>query len=302
MLLDEIREGFANLADGAIAEIHSLPRDYPGWVYRKGDAYGVAVDLDERIEVSDRFAGARVYATTEHFGGGTHHQLRLESRREGLRNEFAVVCAQFLEPGIAGKARKALAARPHDWWEQWRQLLGDAIRMQAPYSVLGELLAYERLLQLGQQPTWLGPNSGSHDLETPAESYEVKSTISKYESVIHISGQFQLVSSGSKPLYLVHQRFEPSTSGESVDTVVQRLVVAGVPSDTVEDLLERVGLEKGTRARRLTFRLLTSRKYPVDCAFPRLTPDSFKGGTLPQGILAVEYKVDLATLKSSEFN
>lgn len=44
----------------------------------------------------------------------------------------------------------------------------------------------------GVNVEWGGPNSTSHDLIGKDVEYEIKSSTSRYEKVIHIAGQFQM--------------------------------------------------------------------------------------------------------------
>jgi hypothetical protein len=177
---------------------------------------------------------------------------------------------------------------------RWRELLGNSIRQKKPYSVLGELLAFERLLEAGEEPEWLGPSGNSHDIEARLASYEVKSTLSKYSSTFHVAGQFQLRETPGRLLFIVHQRFEPSTTGESINTVVARLRAKGHDIAPIEAGLSRLGYEIGGSDRQVSYQLLESRRYHVDAAFPRITDTSFVGGVVPNGIVSIEYEVDLA--------
>ena len=295
-LLNDIREGFANLQPNSICPLHTLPVEFPGWVYRDGDAYGVAIDVPSRDPISARFAGAWL-RTVQRYDS---LQLRLECCRRSLRNEFAVLGAQFLDPGNSGAERVALTSDPLAWWRQWTQLLGNAICIPQAYSVLGELLAYERLLAKGDLPVWTGPSANTQDIDTPTADYEVKSTVSRYGSIIRISSHFQL-RPGDKPLFLVHQRFEPSPDGDSIQGVVVRLREATTPVHHLEDLLAQAGLEEGTEARLVTYRLLESNLHAVDEKFPRITINSFVGGVMPAGIASLEYDVDLTGLPRRAF-
>ncbi len=295
-LLDDIREGFANLQPDSICPLHALPEMFPGWVYRDGDAYGVAIEVPPRDPISARFSGARLRTVLRH----DILQLRLECCRTALRNEFAVLGAQFLTPGDGGTARIALTADPLAWWRQWTLLLGNSIRAPQAYSVLGELLAYERLLARGDSPSWVGPYGSSQDIETPTASYEVKSTVSRYGSVVRISSQFQIRQVG-KPLFIVHQRLEPSSDGDSVQSVIARLRQTDVLLDDAENLLAQLGLEEGAEARLATYKLLESSLYPVDEMFPGITLNSFVGGVMPTGVVALEYDVELTGLPRFAF-
>ena len=281
--------------------LQSAGDGFTAWVFREDDSFGVAVPLPEPLCVSERFAGARLVTVERVVSGVPRHLLRLESSSYGLRNEFAVVCAQMVDPGPGGTARRALVADPRGWWHNWRQLLGNAVVNVTAYSVLGEMLALEHLFRLGMQPTWKGPQAGSVDIETPGAWYEVKSTLTRYDMRVHVAGQFQLAAPQDRNLFLVHQRFEPSPEGLSVETVAGRLVALGADRDRLEQLLDRCDLEPGSSARSDTYRLLESRRFTVDATFPRITPDSFTGGALPAGIVQFGYVVDLSGLKHTGF-
>jgi len=224
--------------------------------------------------------------------------LRLESSIEWLRNEFGVICEHMVsvESGIA--VRQALLADPLVWWERWRHLLGNALVDKHGYDVLAELLALETLVIGGCSCEWSGPFGGVVDIRTPTTDYEVKSTISRYRSVINISGQFQLAASSGKPLHLIHFRFEPVDEGLSIDLVCDRLVALGIDAAVLEGALQRLGMEAGCSARKETYNLLEALSYSVDDSFPRITPASFRGGVLPAGVVQFEYSVDLSGLKS----
>jgi hypothetical protein len=297
-LVLEIRDAFANLTPGKRARLSSLPVEYPAWVYSgTANVWGVAIAAGTLPHISERFSSARLY--TE--GGAGAQELRLECGGGGYRNEFAVVCAQFLEPGLNEDDRGLLLGHPSGWRKRWRELLGNAIKQKRPYGVIGELLAFERLLAAGEDPEWLGPVSNSHDIEAKAASYEVKSTVSKYSSTFHVASQYQLRETEGKELSIVHQRFEPSPSGHSIDSVVARLKSAGHDITQVESALSRLGYELGSSDRKLTYQLLQSTQYIVGAGFPRITDSDFVGGLVPNGVIALEYDVDLAGVPGTPF-
>lgn len=296
-LVTEIHEAFANLNPGQRGRLSKLPPACPAWVYVTQSGWGVALKIPGNAVISEKFSGARLFSNPVSDG----HELRLESLGRQRRREFAVVCAQFVEPGDAGQERESLISDPAGWWKRWRELLGNALRESKPYSVLGELLAFERLLGLGEQPVWLGPERNSHDIETPEANFEIKSTISRYTSTFHAAGQFQMDRATGKELFLVYQRFEPSTAGHSIDGVVQRLTASGMDTTVFEQHLEKLGYETGTNYRQITYKLLQSTQYIVDADFPRIVLASFVGGTLPTGIVSIEYEVDLAGLTGTPF-
>lgn len=300
-VVQEIREAFANVWDGAMLPVKSGQIGTEAWVFREDGRFGVAVPIAAAIHMLEFFSGAKLGTVEREVNGHLRTLLRLDSDCEALRNEFAVVCAQFLDPGTDGKDRIALTMNPLAWWNRWRQLLGNANRNHQAYSTLGELLVLERLRNQGIDAKWLGPLRSTVDIEATGASYEVKSTLSRYASVVHVAGQFQLNSSANVPLQLIHQRFEPSTVGESIDSVSRRLVDGGMLSEVLEELLARDGLYAGGAARAETYRLLESTVYSVDDNFPRITPSSFLAGVVPTGIVSIEYDVDLSALQGYPF-
>jgi hypothetical protein len=301
-LLNEIRTGMANLdRRGLMLRLQSPAQAFAAWVFREDDSFGVAVPISEEVCISERFAGARLVTVDRSVSGIPCRLLRLESSCYALRNEFAVVCAQMVDPGPGGVSRNALVSDPRKWWENWRQLLGNAVVNITAYSVLGEMLALEHMLKTGMQPTWRGPTAGSVDIETPDACYEVKSTLTRYDMRVNIAGQFQLAGVADRKLFLVHQRFEPSPEGMSVDAVARRLVALGVNREKLEQLLDLCELEPGNSARSDTYKLLGSRLFAVDAAFPRITPNSFTAGAMPAGIVRLEYVVDLSGLSHTGF-
>lgn len=298
-LLKEIQGGFANLdQSGRMLPIKAMPALCPAWVFREGDRFGVAVECSAPLEISEVFAGARLRTVERVIAGQQRRFLRLESSIEWLRNEFGVICEHMVSVESGTAARQALLADPLVWWERWRHLLGNALVDKHGYDVLAELLALETLVIGGCSCEWSGPFGGVVDIRTPTTDYEVKSTISRYGSVINISGQFQLAASSGKPLQLIHFRFEPVDEGLSIDLVCDRLVALGIDAALLEGALQRLGMEAGCSARKEAYNLLEALSYSVDDSFPRITPASFIGGVLPAGVVQFEYSVDLSGLKS----
>ena len=280
--------------------IKSMPENYPAWVFREGEKFGVAIECTSKLEISEGFAGAKLRTVGRVVAGQHRCFLRLESSIEWLRNEFGLICEHMVSVGASGSARTILLNDPLSWWEKWRHLLGNALVDKRAYDVLAELLALEVLVQKAVAFEWIGPFGGVVDIQTPSTDYEVKSTVSRYGAVINISGQFQLAASSGKPLQLLHFRFEPVEEGISIDLVCDRLIALGVNAVLLESGLQRLGLEAGCSARKESYNLLEARSYPVDEKFPKITPKNFVGGALPVGVVQFEYRIDLSGLVSEK--
>ena len=289
-ILDEIRNFFAAQRKGAIL-LTTLPEGYHAYVIRLAEGFGVAVEWDREDAVSEHFANAHFASTRMVLGGSDKIFLTLTSYKEELRNEFACVCAQFVDPGVEGRDRKALLDDPLSWWKHWRTLLGNVISDKAPYSVLCEMLVLEHVLKSDPEAQWTAAKSGTHDIESPTRIYEVKSTIRRYGADVTISGQFQLLT--PKPLDLFFCRVEESPAGISINDMKKRLVNSGYDESLLEHQLNVQGYELGASLRDKKYSLLERRRYHIDDKFPKITAKSFKGDKIPHGIAHITYSVDL---------
>lgn len=293
-LLNEIRDAFASINPGKARELNSLDSGWPAWVLKSDEGYGVAVPFDDFIPISEHFSNARIWSTKKILDGNEKALLMLTSTEESLRNEFASVCAQFVDPGKDGTEREWLCKDPYQWWGRWKRLLGNAIKENPSYSVLGELLIYEKLLNDGRGPVWRGPDKASHDVETVQASYEVKSSIGRYSTYVTISGQHQLQPVTGKKLFLVFCRFEESPFGLSIDDVMQRIIVGGHDTAELESRLANLGFEPGSMARKENYYVLETRRYEIDDNFPRITAQSFVDGKIPDTVIQLTYSLDLS--------
>mgnify|MGYP000911242697 FL=1 len=297
-LLDEIREYFASVKWGA-RELRNLSREYPGYVIRTSDGYGVAVPYNSNKAVSERFSNCKIQNKVMAVDGKEDMYLILSCNLSSLRYEFAAVCAQFVEPGENGDNRRKIVNNPTEWWAQWKTLLGNSISEKKPYDVISEMIVLEHLIKEGKKVVWSALNSGSHDIETDEESYEVKSTIKRYGATVTVTGQYQLHS--TKRLYLCFCRMERSVAGVSINEMKECLIRAGYRGDILEQQLNDLGYEFGMSIRDEKYKILEKRKYEVDQDFPKITPTSFKDDKIPNNIIQITYTVDLDGLVYSSW-
>jgi len=298
MIIESIKENFNIGYFGKAMMIEGLPKEYPAWTLKQHDWYGVAVKMEKCVDFSGRFSSARIWtnngATIE---GVTANLLLLTCSDVELRDEFAVICSQFVEPSLDGSARKRLINDPAEWWSNWKSLIGNTQSDQEVYSKIGELIVVEKLLQAGKHPVWSGIESATHDVELDDRSYEIKSTIKRYGYEVEINSIYQMRKDG-ETLDLVFFRFERSQLGRSLDDLVDSIVSLGYSKDKLEKTLFNAGLEKGCVARSVRYKLLEMKVYPVDERFPALTLASFVGGQLPANVTKVKYSVDLSGVVS----
>jgi hypothetical protein len=298
----EIQKLFASSSAMRAIPITLLPDEFKAWVIRTNREYGVAIPVDESIQVSEKFSGARLRSEKMQIGEASMNLLMLTSEKENLRLEFSVICSQFVDPGEGGSNRELLRTNPHEWWEHWRSLLGNKYHEKTVHGLLGELVVYLILLERGESPHWTGASKSSVDFVTSDCDYEVKSTISRYESNVKISGQFQLERNGEKPLSLILCRFEPAFEGHSINGLVDRLVNHGIDRYELESELFDLGFEEGSSSRNRCFKLHEIRHYRIDDNFPGITLKSFKEERLPERVKHLSYTIDLTGIPYDEWN
>ena len=299
-LISEIRKAFANLPSIGMLQLNELPKEYPGYALRDANGYGVAIEIsDTDLLISEHFANARYHTCTLIINNEQKYFLVVQSYREDLRMEFATLCAQFLEPGENGKARKQLLDNPITWWDNWKDLLGNSINEKCVYSIVAELLTLNYIMDSDATAEWSNNGAGTHDIECEEKSIEVKSTINKYSSKMVASGQFQLNS--DKDLYIYFVRMEPSTTGYSINSLVDALEDKGYNIDKLEQMLLNRGYERGASSRELCFDILEKRKYFVDDDFPKIVDSSFKDDKIPLGITQIQYTIDLDAIEHTEW-
>lgn len=293
-IIDVIKNNFNKGYFNKAMAIEGLPEEYPAWTIKRNDWYGVAVPADN-MPFSEKFASARIWKITATIDGQDMDLLALTCSNVELRNEFALICAQFVQPGENGSQRKKLIVSPAEWWNNWKVLLGNKSLNDDTYPILGELIVVSKLMSLGCHPKWSGIESATHDVElaNTNRSYEVKSTSSRYGYEVEISSIYQLKKAGEQ-LDLVFLRFERSLLGVCINDLVNELVSLGESRTQLEEALEKKGLENGCTAREIKYKLLEMKVFPVDDSFPMLTIESFVGSTLPAHIKKVKYVVDLA--------
>ncbi|MGE4283717.1 MAG: PD-(D/E)XK motif protein [Clostridia bacterium] len=304
--LEKIKIGFAFM-DNSRADEVSQDFGFSYWIFRWEDSFGVGIEIANDLKFSEVFATARLFTDRIFIKseGEDKNFLLLTSSDEFSRNEFAKVCESFIELGSDNQQRLILMKDPSIWWKTWRSLLGNAIRDRKPYDIIGELYIYKLLLELDiKKISWNGPKKSSHDIESEYIDYEIKSTIRRYDNSVTISGQHQLTVSPNKKFYLVFIRFESSTSsGISIDSVIDEITNLGISKKEIERKLSALGFEEGRTSRKEKYILHgTPKLFLVDSGFPKITESSFVGGSLPLGITRITYEVDLSNLKSIEFS
>lgn len=285
--------------------INGLPDATPAWYYRERGACGVMIELrDDSIDLDLPFSNVRLYTKRLEVEGEEEKPyliLSCEPGGEDYLRKFSVICEDFIIPGINGERRKTILDNPMEWWSEWKKLIGNVNVDNSTYSLLGELIAYDHMLIVGEEPDWEGGDFNTVDIRGKKIDCEVKSTVIRNTKNISISSMHQL-NSGVNELHLYLCCFERSDRGVSVNDMLSVLESHGADIDAAEGRLKRQGYPRRSYERDIKYRLLSFDDYLIDDSFPKIIPKSFKGDTLPPGIDSITYVVSLAGLKCTPVN
>ena len=291
---DEIESRFALQSDYAAYQLQSIYADYPAWVIRLSDGeYGAIVEYSGN-EISESFAGTYLESKKLVLKGEVEKQyLMLSCRNNMLRKQFATLCENFVEPGSNGENRNLVTKEPLKWWKEWCELLGNKQTEDRIYDLIAELSALLKLCNIGRSDAyWTASRINTHDIEMEDSSYEIKASVKKEITTIHVSSQFQFKS--DKPLYLIFTRLEESATGKSIDDLLTELAHYQYRQvSEYNNYLEEKGLKVGNHGRKRKFAILERRKYAIDESFPGIRDEMFIEGKLPNGITHLEYDIVL---------
>lgn len=293
--IQKIRNGFAYFRTSA-KRSNTLKEEYY-WIVKIDGMQGVAIEIPLDKSVNEQFASISYYTKDYIIGGVEYHLLMLLSNNQNLHNDFAYICASFLEKALDAEEYQGIQKNPISWWHTMKELVGNTNIERATYSVLAELLSYYYFLKHKKEVSWLGQSGASIDFECNDGSYEIKSTIARYGSQVTINSQYQL-----KANFLMHYRFEPSTNGISIQNVVKGLIGEGIKEQEIESVLKKLDFPVGSEIRTKTYKILEIIKYKIDDNFPKLTLESFKNNKLPEHIIGLTYTVELEGLSGEAIN
>ena len=281
---------------GHAQKVSSLEKtSFPAWTIKDDSGYGVVLLYDGEEDINESFSNARIISKDIVFEGGVvKHALSLTSSYSGMEESFAALCAALISPGLHGENRIKILASPIKWWMSWKELLGNRNIDPRIYDVLGELCVFKELLTKGEDISWNGPAGASYDIEMESHFVEVKSTIVRDKREVSISNHFQLKPE-NKPLWLVLCQFEPTViTGISIDSMVNDIAMLGYNTSVINAKLADMGFEPGMTSRKKTFILHSMLQYIIDDSFPKITPESFVNGVMPENITKITYTVDLS--------
>jgi hypothetical protein len=309
-LAEEIRKKFANLSDNSASKIEGYQEDFSSWVIKYKDNYAVGIIIDEKIKINESFANVSFYTDWFRVNDTNKHLLVLSSSDESLRNEFAGICALFLDIQPDGTKREELMKNPIKWWKDWKNLIGNKSVEKNVHGVVGELVILYYLKKSGMKninaENWTGPEGKSIDIRTETKNYEVKSSLIKYNNIVTISGQYQLNYDNNLSLMVVKLE-DPGveTLGSdivSIESLIRSLKGLGVDQSVLNAKVSKLGIKENSLDRKKQFRVLKVIEYPVKDDFPLIDINRLDGLENKDRILQITYKVELSGLENKEIS
>lgn len=297
-LTEEILNNWNIDIPGYVQTIKSLEvLSFPAWTIKTSTEYGVVLIYEGTEIINESFSNAKILNRKLVLGEGEiKNTIALISSDNNVSEVFAALCAALIEPGTEGVARKEILNNPLAWWENWKEMLGNKNIDSRIYDVLGELCVLKQFLKSGEDISWNGPDGASYDLELESKFVEVKSSLARNKREVSISNHFQLKPE-TKALNLVLCQFEPThMTGVSIDEIVNEIGLLGYNTNSINSKLQSMGFEEGMSSRKKKFILHEMLCYTVGDDFPRITPEMFIGGVLPENITKITYTVDLSGL------
>lgn len=307
-LAEVIRKKFANLPDNSASKIEGFEEHFSSWVIKIKSNYAVGIMVDEKIKINESFANVSFYTDWFKVNNTNKYLLVLASSDETLRNEFAGICALFLETHESGLKRGEIFRDPIKWWKDWKNLIGNRSVEKNVHGILGELVILfylkKNIIKDISADNWTGPEGKSIDIRTETTNYEVKSSLIKYNNIVTISGQYQLTY-GTKLSLMVVKFEDPGidTIGNdivSIESIIMKLAGLGIDKSKLNAKVSRLGIKENSLDRKKQFRILRINEYPIKQDFPYIDLNRLDGIPNKDRILQVTYKVDLTGLENSE--
>lgn len=253
--------------------------------------------------VEDR-QSAGVHAVSSEWGyeGERHRYVDVICRKTHLNDIFDLMLLDML------------TALPDDYdhpdrvcrrvLNRWREFLTPELSRQPDKSKLvgiwGELWILEQLARYSADviKMWTGPSGGRFDFVSMSSALEIKSTLQRKGATLTINGHEQLEPPNSGSLFFAVLKLEERpVGGSSISDIIDQLVENGIERRQVLTALLKIGISPDVIPETADLRLHLSDwlLYEVDEHFPRILTSSFKGDSLPNGVVSITYQIDLST-------
>lgn len=265
-------------------------KGYNAYVAKVDDMIGVAIPVEKNIIINEHFNKIYIKNCLFKINNVETKVIFLYTKESMMSEKYALICMNF----ISENSRSILENNPIEWYNEWRDLLGDSKSKKMVYDYIGEMSILLELQKQGKSPVWNSITKGTFDITTNDEVFEVKtSTVKSFDSIT-IHNQFQLDVEGlNKKLYIAYVKAEENNAGESIDSLANQLVKNGFDKQTLENYLTNNGYYLGKNDRYRKYIIHEKRLYEVNNKFPFITKNSFVDHKIPKNVVKYEYTLSL---------
>lgn len=261
-------------------------------IVRLVNMIGIAIEYDRKENYYEEFN--KIVLKTTFLNDGKKYLCLLIDKHICYLESFTLICNDFIEEMTGNEA---VLLNPLLWVDKWKELLGNKLVDKKMYELLGELISYYYCKKNDFAATWNINKASTHDIETENNNFEIKSSIIKKNTIVHINSKFQLAVF-QKPTYLFFLRFENSLDGISINDVINKFDKK--EKNNILCSLNKAGYKLENHSFNEKYKLLEMRKYRIDSDFPILKTDDIHNDKLKQHLLNFNYEISLDSLKFEE--
>lgn len=235
--------------------------------------------------------------------GKLEHFIDVTLRNPRLTRVFTELVEEILKRLERGEGPEPAV---HGTIQDFRNLLARTPEGEIPVTklggLIGELTILARMTAMRPEALdgWTGPIGQRHDFRRRDIAIEVKTSLRSDSTCVTIHGPEQLLPPADGRLNLAHVRLEPVDGGAlSVAGLHRAIVEHGADELVLDERLAELGCRDAGAEEwnAMHFSLEGIDIYDVVPGFPSVTPASFPGGILPQGVVALTYEIDLSAAR-----
>lgn len=268
------------------------------FIYKREEDFGVAIENIYEVAIDESFSNVRIRNERLLVNNKEISLITLMSSLETHKEEFASFCMQFVDEDST--IRMQILNNPIDWWNKWKELIGNKLHNPKPYDIIAEIYTLNKLLKEKKDVEWKGPVGSTIDISTNEYYYEVKSSLVRYENEITVSSQFQLQNEFNNKI-LIYYKMEEMEGGHSISSILESIADKigkdSVIFGNIEKKLEQKGYRENSSIRKKSYLIHEIREYFIDDEFPKITKESFVEGKIPANIKKIYYIVNLDNIK-----
>ena len=192
----------------------------------------------------------------------------------------------------------------HRWRTLFATLDGSALSIESQIGLIAELHLFEAIARLDRDAVfacWRGPDRSRHDFVSRECAIEVKATTKRDQLVVSVHGALQLEAPESVPLYLYVEQLELAPFGDSVTSLVNRILGLGIEPQHFLRALAKVGFHPQDSSLYAGFTYVTLRRKLclVDAKFPRIVRAVFTSPEMIDRLPRIEYSVDVGPISGA---